>query len=63
MSEEWEKIYTEMLDDCEDCQDQLNAWELGFIDSLSISLSKSRPPTRNQLRKLEEIWERVTKSL
>lgn len=56
----WSEEYLTLTDDCEKRSEKLSEWELQFIDSLRRQIEDGRMPTRNQIEKLDEIWERVT---
>lgn len=58
---DWTDEYITLIEDCERRSHKLSDWELGFIDSLSRQLAEGRRPTANQIEKLDEIWERVTR--
>jgi hypothetical protein len=51
----------QMLENIEKRNDKLNEWEIDFIDSISYLVSNGRNLSDNQLSKLENIWEKVTK--
>ena len=56
----WSDEYTQMLTDCENRESRMSEWECGFVDSLSKQIGDGRMPSRKQIEKLEDIWERVT---
>lgn len=48
------------IEDIEENEGQLSAWERNFIDSIKSRLMDGRTLTEPQVNKLEQIWERVT---
>jgi len=52
--------YLEMVDDCENRDDNLNDWERGFCESIREQLENGRALTIKQEETLEKIWDRVT---
>ena len=56
----WSDEYTQLIEDCERREGRLSDWERGFLDSLSRQIAEGRMPTRNQIEKLDEVWDRVT---
>lgn len=51
-----------LVDDCENRQSRLTDWETTFISDMGDILDDDRPLSDGQLRKLEQIWERVTEN-
>lgn len=47
----------QMIEDCENRESAMSAWEIAFIDSIS---RQERPLTEKQAATLESIWDRVT---
>lgn len=60
MSEKWSDEYARMIADCEKREGKLSDWERGFIDSIDQQMGRGKVPTRKQVDRLNEIWERVT---
>ena len=60
MSAQWSDEYAQMIADCEKRESKLSDWERGFIDSLEQQISNGKAPSRKQIERLDEIWERVT---
>lgn len=56
---DWEEVAM-MIDDCEERSHKMNAWELGFIDSISKQYAQKGSLSEKQVEKLNGIWERVT---
>ena len=50
-----------MVADCETRQSKLNDWEVLFLDSIDIRLSRGITLTPKQEESLEKIWEKATK--
>jgi hypothetical protein len=49
-----------MIEDCEARESRLSDWDAQFIDSIKRQLADSRPLSKKQTDKLDEIWERCT---
>lgn len=60
MSEYDEPEIIRMIDDCENREEKMTAWELSFVASVSIYPGKGWTLTKLQQSRLTEIWERVT---
>lgn len=56
----WVAEYQELVDDCEARESRLTDWERSFIDSIGKQLDAERLLTKEQIEKLEEIWDRAT---
>lgn len=50
----------EMLQDCENRESKLSAWEQSFLQSLSEQYTKKGSLSEKQYDILEKIWNRVT---
>ncbi len=49
-----------LIEDCENRESRLSEWERGFIESVKGQLVKNNGLHKDQISKLEEIWEKVT---
>ena len=60
--ENWADEYLLLISDCERRSSRMNDWDREFIKSLRSRIEKNRAPTKPQINKLDEIWEKVTRS-
>lgn len=49
-----------MIEDCQNRQEKLSDWEVGFIDSIDARLGDGHSLTELQQSTLEKIWDRIT---
>lgn len=56
----WVDEYATMLDDCENRQSRMTDWEIAFVASLQEQLADGRQLSEKQVRRLDELWERLT---
>lgn len=54
--------HVDMVADCAARESKLDAWESTFIESINDRLDSQQSLTAKQVEKLEQIWEKVTKS-
>ncbi len=52
----------QLIEDCENREDRLDDWSVNFIDSVRRQIESGKSLTLNQRTKLDEVWERATKS-
>lgn len=58
--ESWADEYLTLVEDCERRESRLTDWERQFIDSLRSQLEEGRRPSKTQIEKLDEVWEKAT---
>jgi hypothetical protein len=56
----WADEYVQLLDDCEQREENLTDWERSFVDSLRRQITEGRRPTQKQIEALDRAWERAT---
>ena len=56
----WVEEYLKMVDDCEDRESRLTAWEADFLSSIRSRLEAALPLSVKQKATLDKIWDRVT---
>jgi hypothetical protein len=56
----WADEYVQLLDDCEQREENLTDWERSFVDSLRRQITEGRRPTPKQIEALDRAWERAT---
>lgn len=57
---DWPDEYLQMVDDCENRDSRLSAWEADFLSSIKSRLIDKRPLTERQIETLDQIWEKAT---
>lgn len=58
--ESWADEYLTLVEDCERRESRLTDWERQFIDSIRRQLEEGRRPSKTQIEKLDEVWEKAT---
>lgn len=48
---------TSYVNELEDCCDDLNEWERGFVENMVVMRDRNRVLAINQADKLRELWE------
>lgn len=56
----WADEYLTLLDDCENRDERLSVWELGFVDSLRRQIVQGHRPSPKQIETLDSVWEKAT---
>lgn len=59
---DWADEYLTMITDCEKREPKMTEWERKFIADIKLRLQRRQLATPNQLEKLNDIWERVTRN-
>lgn len=57
----WNKVYLDLVEDCEEQESKLTAWEEGFLDSIRQRLEREEGLSQQQYHVLEQIHEKVTR--
>lgn len=62
MVKSWTDEYLAMIADCKKREAKMSEWEQKFIDDMKDRIDRRQLPTPNQLEKINEVWERVTRN-
>ena len=60
MSDTWDSVYIDQIEDCEKRESRLTEWERSFIASIRSQIERGRRPTPKQIETLDRIWEQAT---